>query len=131
MFRVPEKYRVMTGNLATNKEMDGNNGYFIIPRPGKPPYAIVVIASDGMGWEHVSAHIDASWIGRTLTWDEMCLVKRLFWQDEDVVMQLHPKKSEYVNNHPNTLHLWRPTDREIPTPPSIMVGIKTTLPEKP
>jgi hypothetical protein len=53
----------------------------------------------------------------------MCFVKDLFWDDEDCVMQLHPKKSEYVNNSPFCLHLWRPINAIIPTPPHEMVGI--------
>jgi hypothetical protein len=53
----------------------------------------------------------------------MAYVKDLCWDAEDVVMQLHPRKSEYVNNHPHVLHLWRPVDVEIPTPPSIFVGV--------
>lgn len=52
-------------------------------------------------------------------------VKELFWDDEDVVIQFHPKKSEYVNNHAGCLHLWQCIDgRDQPTPPSILVGIK-------
>jgi len=54
----------------------------------------------------------------------MAYVKDLCWDDEDVVMQLHPRKSEYVNNHPHVLHLWRPRHEMIPTPPSILVGVR-------
>ena len=42
------------------------------------------------------------------TWAEMCFVKDYFWEDEDEVVQIHPKKSEYVNIVENCLHLWRP-----------------------
>lgn len=52
----------------------------------------------------------------------MCLVKSIFWDDEDAVMQLHPPRSEWVNNHRYCLHLWRPVGVEIPLPPSWMVG---------
>ncbi|HEX3577551.1 MAG TPA: hypothetical protein VHY33_03220, partial [Thermoanaerobaculia bacterium] len=62
---------------------------------------------------------------RTPTWREMVSVKNECWDDEDVVMQLHPKKSEYVNCHPYVLHLWRPRHAVIPTPPSILVGPKS------
>ena len=82
-----------------------------------------VIASDGGGWQHVSVSIE----GQTNPppWAVMCKVKDLFWEPEDVVVQFHPKRSEYVNNHNGCLHLWRCTDgRDFPTPPSIMVGIK-------
>jgi hypothetical protein len=63
-------------------------------------------------WEHVSVSIAK----KIPTWVEMCWVKALFWDDEDAVMQLHPPKSTYVNNHPNCLHLWRPVDVPIPLP---------------
>lgn len=73
-----------------------------------------VIASDGVtgitplsvayGWEHVSiAHPR-----RCPTWEEMCHLKDLFWTEEEVVMQLHPKKVDWRNFHPFCLHLWRP-----------------------
>jgi len=81
------------------------------------------IASDGMGWQHVSVSIEGE--RKPPPWGIMAKVKDLFWEPEDVVVQFHPKKSEYVNNHSGCLHLWRCIDgREFPTPPSIMVGYK-------
>lgn len=117
-FHVPESCRIRTGRIGTDAG-HGNNGAFVITlRPGKTP--IRVIASDMLGWEHVSA----SYPDRCPTWDEMCKVKSIFWDDEDCVMQLHPPRSEWVNNHSYCLHLWRPVGVQIPTPPSIMVGVK-------
>ncbi len=84
-----------------------------------------VIWSYGGGWEHVSVSPHKRRI--TPTWDDMCKVKDIFFRDEECVVQYHPPKSEYVNNMPNCLHLWRPIEKEIPTPPSIMVGIKDDL----
>lgn len=49
-------------------------------------------------------------------------VKELFWDDEQAVMQLHPPKSTYRNHHPGCLHMWRPTDQNIPLPPADMVA---------
>ena len=54
----------------------------------------------------------------------MCFVKDLFWDEEEMVMQLHPPKSKWINNHPYCLHLWRPTKETIPAPPQIAVGLK-------
>lgn len=79
----------------------------------------MIIASDGRGWEHVSASIS----NRCPTWDEMTKIKQLFWDDEDCVIQYHPPKSDYVNNHPYCLHLWRPIDKEIIRPPKSLVGV--------
>ena len=116
-FNVPEKFRVKTGRLASNEQF-GNNGAFSITLKRKQQ--AFVIASDQMGWEHVSVSRD----DRCLTWDEMCQVKSMFWGDDESVMQIHPPKSEYINNHQFCLHLWRPVNQEIPMPPSIMVGVK-------
>jgi len=58
------------------------------------------------------------------SWEDMCRVKDMFFHDDEVAVQYHPAKSEYVNNMPNCLHLWRPLDAQLPTPPSIMVGVK-------
>ena len=54
----------------------------------------------------------------------MCILKDIFFNEDDTVVQYHPAKSEYVNNVPNCLHLWRPINDVMPTPPSIMVGLK-------
>ena len=117
-FRVPNPYRIRRGPMASD-ESNGNNGAFWIPgRPGRPPFQ--AIASDGEGWEHVSVSLP----DRIPTWDEMCAIKALFWGDEDCVMQLHPPRVEWVNNHSRCLHLWRPVGQEIPAPPGWMVGDK-------
>lgn len=85
---------------------------------------ILVIASDGMGWEHVSVSLPS----RCPTWEEMCYIKNLFWDETDTVIQYHPPKSEYVNAHPYCLHLWRKIGYEFPLPESIMVGPKPRKP---
>jgi hypothetical protein len=121
-FHVPEQYRITTGRLRTCQQ-DGNNGAFLIlqKRRGGKSTGLLMIASDGGGWEHVSVSLPH----RSPNWSEMSAVKALFWDPEDVVMQLHPAASEYINMHPNCLHLWRPISAEIPTPPSWMVGFRT------
>lgn len=115
MFKVPEKYRVKNGKLASDMNY-GNNGCFII-KSLKLPRPVTVIASDGMGWEHVSASMP----NRCLTWEEMCIIKDIFWDDDDTVIQIHPPKQHHINNHNYTLHLWRPVGIQVPTPPKIMV----------
>lgn len=115
-FHVPENLRVRTGTFSTATR-DGNNGMFIV-KTAKG--ALRVIASDGMGWEHVSVSL----ANRTPTWEEMCMIKGMFWSDEDCVVQFHPPASEYVNNHAHCLHLWRPIGGTFPMPDSIMVGLK-------
>jgi hypothetical protein len=116
-FKVPETFRVRRGPLATH-DTAGNNGLFLIPGPRNQQ--LLVIASDGMGWEHVSVSLGK----RSPYWDEMCAIKNLFWGPDDCVVQYHPAKSEYVNNHEYCLHLWRPVDGAgLPRPPCYLVGV--------
>lgn len=116
-FHVPEKFRITSGPMGSTAEI-GNAGAFSIMLPRSQ--TIFAIASDALGWEHVSV----SRRDRCPTWEEMCAVKALFWDDDDCVVQYHPRKSEYVNNHPNCLHLWRPTFTCLEQPPSFLVGVK-------
>lgn len=118
MFKVPNKNRVRTGKLATS-DLDGNNGAFTFNQKKNKP-DLFVVASDGMSWEHVSV----STIKRIPTWQEMCFIKDKFWGKEDCVVQYHPPESEYVNNHPYCLHMWRHSEAEIRRPPMFMVGDK-------
>ncbi len=58
------------------------------------------------------------------TWAEMEFARRQFFKPEEAVMQLHAPVEDYENGYmPGTevLHLWRPTDREIPLPPRSFV----------
>lgn len=65
-----------------------------------------VFADNGINekdWEHVSVSLP----DRCPTWSEMCEIKKLFFDDNETVVQFHPPKAEYVNFHPYCLHLWR------------------------
>jgi hypothetical protein len=98
----------------------GANGMFHLRlSPGSS--VLRVLISNGMGWEHVSV----SALGRCPSWYEMECIKRLFWDAEDAVMQIHPPEREYVDCRPYTLHLWRPGNGKFPRPPSWMVEPKS------
>jgi hypothetical protein len=115
-----EKYRILKGQWGSNP-LD-NFGAFEVPGPHGRTLRIIASSGDeelDIHWEHVSVSLST----RCPNWTEMCYVKDLFWDDEETVMQLHPPKSQYVNNHPYCLHLWRPLRVTIPTPPQITVGI--------
>lgn len=121
-----ERHRVIAGRFATNR--GDLHGSFVVPCPnaatGVTEWLRLLVGTGDMWveegmpgppWEHVSVVVcDRE---RTPTWEEMCYVKGLVWDDEEVVMQLHPKRSEYVDKHRFCLHLWRPVDGSIPTPP--------------
>ncbi len=114
-FRKIQKEIFITGAKA-EKEIASGNGVFEVRVGGK---WFSCIASDGGGWEHVSV---TPLSGNSIpTWKEMCAIKEMFFEDEEAVMQIHPKKSEYVNIHKNCLHLWRSTGVEMPLPPKEFV----------
>lgn len=89
--------------------------YLLSSKKSRPAF---VIYSTGGGWDHVSA----SFARRTPTWEEMCEIKSMFFRPDETVIEYHPASDQYVNFHPYTLHLWRPQNERIPTPPSWMVG---------
>lgn len=66
------------------------------------------IFSIQMGWEHLSVSMPS----KTPSWDQMCVMKDLFFEDDEECFEYHPKKSEYVNIHPHCLHIWRPIMEE-------------------
>lgn len=120
-----EPARVRKGQLATDSSA-GMAGAFIAAHPRIKGLSIVMISTGPHPtWEHVSARIvkgkHAQQVRRTPNWKEMCWIKDLFWKEDEVVVQYHPAKAEYVNNHLFVLHLWRPVQVELPTPPQIYV----------
>lgn len=102
-----------------SKGFDGGMGFFT---RGSLKGASIIWSFAG-GWEHVSICPEH----RTPDWNEMCMLKDMFWGPEEAVMQLHPPKSKHINNMKNCLHLWKPIKQysgEIPLPPELFVGIK-------
>lgn len=99
---------------------DGLNGAFRAMGPCN--MILLIIASEAApetdGWEHVSVSVR----NRCPNWQEMCFVKGLFWGAEEAVIQLHPPKSEWINNHRFCLHLFRDAVNGHRLPPSILVG---------
>jgi hypothetical protein len=115
---VPEILKKLEQNIQLEQGIDG----FRVVFRRSHGLVYVVIASWGMGWEHVSVSIPQQ--QRCPIWSEMCYIKSLFWNDDETVIQYHPAKQDYVNFHPFVLHLWKPIGIELPKPPSIMIGPK-------
>lgn len=63
------------------------------------------------GYEHVSISPKKQF--RTPTWNDMCILKDIFFDEEEEAYQIHPKKSQYVNVAENCLHLWKPIGQEL------------------
>lgn len=103
--KYPMKYALKSG-----ADVDA----FKIPFEGRDLY---VIASHGGGWDHVSVSLT----NRCPNWREMCFVKVLFFDKEDLVIQYLVPHPKHININQYTLHMWRPQDETIPMPPQIMV----------
>lgn len=108
------KYRDKQEEKRHNIVSD-NIGFFEIPlKTGRKAF---VTAERREGWEHVAV----ATVFSCPTWEEMCEIKDFFWEEEETVIQYHPKKSEYVNVCYTCLHLWRPLLMNIPLPPKHML----------
>jgi hypothetical protein len=115
--KFPEQYRVkVSTSLPATKEGD-HFGLFIIPSIKARGRTLNIIACDGLdtGWDHVSVSLAGNIKGNTPSWEEMCLVKDLFWDDSDCVVQFHPPKKDNVNIG-EVLHLWK-WNQPFPMPP--------------
>lgn len=91
---------------------DEHNGIFQLRLEGSSLW-FTVVATDNNGWDHVSV----STTERCPRWNEMEQIKRMFFKDDEVAIQIHPPLKEYVNVHPYCLHLWRPIHGQIIMPP--------------
>ena len=122
MFKVPNQFRIREGQVGSNDSV-GKQGAFQFTSNASSR-ELFAIASEGKGWEHVSVSMK----GKTPNWDEMCQVKALFWDDEDIVVQYNPKNSQYVNQHNHCLHMWSPTRpwERLPIPSMVLVSIKNS-----
>ena len=116
--------RIRVGTYASDESF-GLAGAFRLIAPGG---ALLLALSSGpasaandTGWEHVSVSAEQ----RPPLWEEMCWVKDLFWDKHEMAVEYHPPESEYVNFHPNCLHLWACTTMPIPMPPVLLVGPKS------
>ena len=115
--------RIRDGDYASD-ESYGLAGAFRLIAPGGTMLLAVSSGAAGngndTGWEHVLVSAEH----RCPTWDEMVFVKDLFWTEDEMCVQYHPPKSEYVNFYPHCLHIWRPINMTIPMPPVLLVGPK-------
>jgi hypothetical protein len=94
--KLPEKYRVRILML------DPLLYPYLVPY--KKFHLKVIASFEPNGWNHVSVSLEH----RNPSWNEMCFVKDLFFDEEELCLQFHPAKSEYVNLHNHCLHIWQP-----------------------
>lgn len=116
----PQIIRADDRVITSDKYEDGFSGYVSLKGLNAKRRDARFVCSWGGGWDHVSV----SFRDRCPVWKEMCEVKDIFFGEDEVCVQYHPKKEEYINNHPYCLHIFRPQNEKLPTPPSWMVGLK-------
>ena len=63
-------------------------------------------------WEHVSCSLTY----RYPTFREMKEVRKLLFEDDEIVIQYHPPKEKYANVAPYCLHLWQYKDDKFKLP---------------
>ncbi len=129
-----EKYR-LTGPGKGPPVSDasyGRNGLFFLPpevvgrKNTKDRLSLII--SDAVGWDDQTLgprrweHASVSWPDRCPTWPEMCRIKSMLFDEDEVVFQLHPATNQYVSYHRYCLHLWKPLDERIPLPPLETLG---------
>lgn len=88
-----------------------DGGAFSVRRNAGGPLRVVV--GVGGGWDHVSVSLP----GRTPNYQEMKMVKRIFFRPDEWAVEYHPPDADYISVNDHVLHLWRPHDVEIPVPP--------------
>lgn len=116
-FEKAEKFRSPHPLGIPHKEGD-DYGWFMIPSKKSKKHKLrVMVAPSDSEWQHISISLP----NRCPFWSEMCEIKDLFFNEDDVVVQYHPAKKDYVNIADNCLHLWKWNSGEFPTPPKICV----------
>ena len=97
--------------------MDGFRGIISMPT-----WVGSVICTKGGGWFHTSV---SPFNKRIMpSYEDLCMIKDIFWNEEEDVIHVFPKKSQYVNNVTNCLHLWECYYKDMVLPPSCFVGIR-------
>ena len=82
---------------------EGEDGYsFINRRYGQGIIMSEATERDGKRWRHFSMSCRT----RIPTWEELVKAKEAFLGVESKAIQIIPPRSQYVNIHPNVLHLW-------------------------
>lgn len=66
-----------------------------------------VMVSDDEGPHGTLRHVSVSYRARDPRWAELQLVRAAFFDDDQDVMMMLPRRGRYVNVHPHCFHLWQ------------------------
>lgn len=118
MRTIEEIKKTINLEIIAEAPNDGIGGRYYDKTTGK---WLNFIFSYQLGWEHLSVSMP----NKTPSWEQMCIMKDIFWDEDEACVQFHPKKEDYVNMHSHCLHIWKPISESLPLPPSILVGFKS------
>ncbi len=120
-----EQYRVYDGSDLLNiifgqyDMLESQKAYVFSKEKGD--YYIQTLQT--FGWDHISLVVRTYYNGKrveripgTSELEEVC---EMFFGEDEPVVEVHPRREDYVNINPYTLHLWRPINEELPLPPVV------------
>lgn len=113
-------FEEIKNNARISVQIDGADGFK--GTIAMPTWVGSIIVTHGAGWNHAS--VSPTRKNVIPTWDDMSLLKAIVFNDEDAVYQIHPPRSQYVNNLCNCLHLWECYYKPMLLPPSCLVGLR-------
>ncbi len=93
-------------------------GIFEIPLNKKE--TVSVIADNGISfpeWEHLSVSTSK----RFLTNEEIHFIKDIFFNDDEIVIQIYSKNNIVKSKKNYCIHLWKLKTEDIPLPPMYML----------
>lgn len=95
--------RYRTPNPFTGKMGDEHNGAFQLRIEGST-LRLTAVAAEDSGWDHVSIFTSE----RCPHFKELEQIKQMFFQDPKLAVPMCFFLDEYIDMHPNYLHLWGP-----------------------
>ncbi len=113
--KFPEQFRFNHPDPRYQSKAGDTYGMFLVTPHGLRPMKVIAIDGAETGWDHVSVSLPG-WPNKCPSWEEMCLIKGLFWDDSECVVQFHPPKADNISIH-EVLHLWKKVDGTFPMPP--------------
>lgn len=125
-------------DLKVDKDPEGNvnklvpQGVYQIPHFWiKRHFFFCKLAIEG-GWERLAIHLThvesrkslkVQKVARSLTHEELAMVKDLFWRPEEVTVIFQPAGAHWIANLEFVSFIWRPIDMPLPIPPIVLAGI--------
>ncbi len=101
--RINLKKRILKNSIKKLFEPEGSTRYYFPLENDTDAWCIAMRQND---WEHVALDLELN-DRRCPTYQEMCRLKEHFFSKNEVALQVHPRRDDYVNKCHYRLHLWR------------------------